>query len=130
MNFSCTQTLKNGNPCKSGLPFRALKDSVLGTYYILSLVFIGDARSRRLNKTYRGKDRPADVLSFPLSKTEGEIFISPRQAARGARARGMTPKEYTALLFIHALLHLKGYRHGSTMEKEEKRLWKKFLHRA
>lgn len=99
---------------------------MLGTRYTVSLVFVGDARSRTLNRTYRGKNRPANILSFPLAADEGEIFINPRQAARDARNTGISARDYIGILFIHGLFHLKGYLHGSTMEHEEARVQKKF----
>ena len=121
--FAITKTTKEGLP---RLPFRDMKKAVLGSSYTLSLVFIGDKRSQSLNKKYRGKNKPANVLSFPLSKTEGEIFINMREAGRGARTYQLTQQKFIGLLFIHGMLHLKGYRHGSTMEKQEEKWEKKF----
>ncbi|MSR70526.1 hypothetical protein EXS62_00595 [Candidatus Kaiserbacteria bacterium] len=58
----------------------------------------------------------SNVLAFPLSKTSGEILICKAAA-----------KPYSVgFLFIHATLHLKGLRHGATMEREEDRLLKRF----
>lgn len=100
------------------VPFEKIKDSILGKNYELSLVFCSDALSRRLNLLYRDKNRPANVLSFPLGKFSGEIFINLSKI-----------REFSAAhLFIHALLHLKGMRHGRTMEQTEKRLLSKFSH--
>ena len=74
-----------------------------------------------LNKRYREKDKPADVLSFPFSKIDGEIFIDPDEARTKAPLHDKTFKNYIGFLFIHGLLHLKGFDHGSTMEREEKK---------
>ena len=93
-----------------------VKDFVLGKKYELSLVYCGNATSRRLNRTYRGKDEATNVLAFPLSKTSGEIFINK------SKLKGFAPE----FLFIHGLLHLKGLGHGATMEREEHKLLKKF----
>ena len=99
------------------IPWKAVAQAALGTEYELSLVFVGATKSRTLNRTYRGKDVPANVLSFPLSKTEGELFLNLELAKR----------EHGALaLFIHGLFHLKGMRHGGIMERSEKRLIQKF----
>lgn len=108
------------------LPFEIVKNTVLGKKYSLSLVFIGDTRSRTLNRTYRGKNKPANVLSFPLSKTEGEIFINPVQARREIKKFATPYQKLIGFLFIHGLLHLKGYSHSSTMEHMEQALRSKF----
>ncbi|MBX4199151.1 rRNA maturation RNase YbeY [Candidatus Parcubacteria bacterium] len=90
------------------------KDAVLGNAYELSLVFCGNNLSQELNRTYRGKDKPTNVLAFPLSKTSGEIFINTEHLD------GFRVEE----LLVHALLHLKGMLHGAKMESEEKRFLK------
>lgn len=94
--------------------FEKIKDEILGKEYELSLVFCGNSLSRKLNKSYRGKDGPTNVLSFPLSKNSGEIFINL------SRIDTFSVLE----LFIHGLLHLKGMEHGDIMEKAEKQLLK------
>ncbi len=94
--------------------FEELKNKILGKKYELSLVFCKNALSRRLNRVYRGKDTPANVLSFPLSKNSGEIFIN----------LSRTDTFSAGELFIHGCLHLKGMRHGSKMLKAEQQLLK------
>ncbi len=89
-----------------------LKDHVLGADYELSLAWVSPERMHELNLLYRGKDKPTNVLSFPLSETEGEILLCAEQ---------MSEAEVIPL-FIHGLLHLKGMRHGSRMENEERRV--------
>lgn len=111
------------------LPVRRMKhmkDTVLGKTYELSVVIAGDATLKKLNKTYRRKNQTTDVLSFSLSKNSGEIYLNPRDAARQAPDFGMKILPFLEFLFIHAMLHLKGYDHGSTMEHEEQILAKKF----
>lgn len=123
-SFSIRKTTKGKLP---RLPFLPIKDAVLGTSYELSLVFIGDIRSRTLNRTHRSKDKPTNVLSFPLSSTSGEIFINPNLARKQAHLFDMTPETFIGKLLIHGMLHLKGYEHGSTMERIEAQFVKKFL---
>jgi probable rRNA maturation factor len=90
---------------------------VLGKNYELSLVLCGNILSHKLNLNYRGKDKPTNILSFPLTKSSGEIFINLSKLG-----------VYSILeLFIHGLLHLKGMEHGYTMEQAEKSLLQKFL---
>lgn len=92
--------------------FAKIAEKALGKGYELSLVFCGDALSKRLNATYRGKDYPTNVLSFPISKTAGEIFINLNKLGDFS-----VPE-----LFVHGLFHLKGMAHGRTMEKKEQEL--------
>ena len=97
------------------VPFAEIKNKVLGKDYSLSLVFIDEEKSRRLNFAYRGKNKSANILSFPLDKKTGEIFICPAIAKKEASS-----------LFIHGLLHLKGMYHGSRMERAEEVVRRKF----
>ena len=94
-----------------------VKDAVLGKEYELSLVYCGNSLSHELNRVYRGKDKPTNVLAFPLSETSGEIFINLEHLD------GFSVEK----LLIHALLHLKGMLHGAKMESEEKRFLKLFF---
>ena len=103
------------------LPFERAKEMILGKNYELSLVFTGNSLARKLNKIYRGQDKPANVLSFALDKQTGEIFINLTKAKTNARTNAGL-----ALLLIHALLHLKGWRHSSKMESEEIRILKNY----
>lgn len=104
--------MKSANSRADAKNFEQIKNKVLGSNYELSLVFASDALTWRLNRIYRGIDKPTNVLAFPLSKTSGEIFIN------RSRAKPFSVK----YLFIHGLLHLKGMRHGDTMERAEKKL--------
>lgn len=109
------------------LPFVNIKNEILGHKYNLSLVFIGERRSKKLNIKYRNKNKSGNVLSFPLSKNEGEIFITPKRAQREAHLFGKTNKDFIGFLFIHGLLHLKGMEHGSKMEEAEYKFFSKFF---
>ncbi len=108
------------------LPFEEMKDAALGKKYSLSLVFVGNKKSQELNRTYRDKDKPTNILSFTLDKENGEIFIAPLVAKKEAPEFGRTFDNFIAFLFIHGLMHLKGMDHGSTMERAEEKLRKKF----
>ncbi|MCD5382386.1 MAG: rRNA maturation RNase YbeY [Candidatus Pacebacteria bacterium] len=108
------------------LPYEQMKQDILGARYELSLVFVGSVRAQKLNKEYRKKTYIPNVLSFPLDERTGEIYIAPSVAAKEAKKFNMTPRVYIGYLFIHGLLHLKGYDHGDTMEKAEQRYLKKF----
>lgn len=101
------------------LPFQRMKDEVLGPSYELSVAFIGERRSRTLNVQLRDVHKPASVLSFPLDENAGEILITPAVAQRRARDAGISYRNAVAHLFIHGLLHLKGFTHSSTMDEAE-----------
>lgn len=117
MVFSQHSTLQQTAP---HLPYERIAEAILGKNYELSLVFIGDQRSQTLNRTYRNHDQPASVLSFPLDKEAGEIYINIPYAGRRARRQPATLSQTVAYLFIHGLLHLNGHDHGGTMDKREK----------
>lgn len=108
------------------LPFLDMKNAALGKHYELSLVFIGERRSKKLNIAYRNKHKSGNVLSFPLDKKTGEIFICPARARREMKNFDRTYDNFIAFLFIHGLLHLKGMDHGSTMEKAEEKIRTQF----
>jgi rRNA maturation RNase YbeY len=108
------------------LSYDAIKCDLLGKRYDLSLVFIGERRAKTLNIQLRGKSYIPNVLSLTLGKNTGEIFITPALAEREAHQHSMSKRAYIGLLFIHALLHLKGDRHGATMEKAEKQYLLKY----
>jgi probable rRNA maturation factor len=107
--------------------FVVIAQAILGSDYELSIVLIGDAKARKLNVTYRNKHTAANVLSFPLSKTEGELFLNIARAIREAPLYGLTPTQHVRFLLIHGCLHLRGYDHGSTMEKAEQTFLKRFV---
>jgi ssRNA-specific RNase YbeY (16S rRNA maturation enzyme) len=102
--------------------FKKLKNKVLGEAFDLSFAFVTPSQMRRAMKYKKlppnelTRTKTSNVLSFPLSKTSGEILICKAAA-----------KPYTAeYLFIHGLLHIKGLKHGATMERTEDRLLKQF----
>lgn len=124
-----TENFQILNMTKGTLPrvsFAEIKNSILGEKYELSLVFCGNRKSRELNRTYRDKDYPTNVLSFPLDKKSGEIFINPHIAKKESIKFDKSYTNFVGFLFIHGLLHLKGMEHGSTMEKAELKFCKEF----
>lgn len=101
------------------LHFLSIKEKILGKKYNLTIVFCTPAESQERNRMYRNKDYPTNILSFPLSKEEGEIYISLVTVRRDAKKFEMSYTKFLHLLIIHGILHLKGFDHGSTMEKLE-----------
>ena len=126
-NFSITDKTKGAEHQKwCSVSFAKIKDEALGKDYSLSLVFIGERRSRKLNSSYRGKDKSTNILSFTLDKKSGEIFITPALVKRQTKKFERNFKNLMTFLFIHGLMHLKGLDHGSTMERAEQKLRKQF----
>lgn len=117
------------NETKAKMPllaFSRMKDGILGKKYELSIAIVGPAKIRALNKRWRDKDKATDILSFPLSETEGEIYICPAEAKKMASKFGRTYENFILFLFIHGLVHLKGYDHGAIMERIEAQFRKRF----
>jgi probable rRNA maturation factor len=94
----------------------------------LAIRVVGAAESRRLNRTWRGKDKPTNVLSFPAAPLPsaardpverpgasdlslGDLAICAPVVAREAREQGKSAREHWAHMVIHGVLHLLGYDH-------------------
>ncbi len=79
----------------------------------VNILVTGDEELRRLNRRFRGKNRPPDVLSFPGAGNGlgGDIAISADMAAANARGLGHTLLHELNILIIHGMLHLAGYDH-------------------
>jgi probable rRNA maturation factor len=98
----------------------------------LSLTLVTDEAMHGLNRTYRGKDRSTDVLSFALDSAGserllGDVVISVDTARRQAAAYRAPLQRELYRLLIHGLLHVLGHDHQQaaerrTMEREERRL--------
>ena len=122
-HFAIRNTTKGRLP---HLPFKHMKEAVLGKNYDLSLAFVGETRGRSLNKIYRHKNTVPDILSFPLEHTVGEIVITLKKVFREAKQSNVSTRNFMGYLFIHGLLHLKGCKHGHVMERREKKFLKQF----
>ena len=81
---------------------------------------------RSLNRTYRKKDVPTDILSFPLSKKSGQIVLCLPEVKTHAAAFDMSAAAYLPYLVIHGLVHLKGHEHGRIMDTWEQRYCRRF----
>lgn len=100
----------------------------------LVIRLVDEAESRQLNLTYRGKDSPTNVLSFPFeappqveSPLLGDLVICAPVVARQARQQGKSTDAHWAHMVIHGLLHLLGYDHlndeqAQLMESRERAL--------
>lgn len=100
----------------------------------VTLAFVGERAIRTLNRKWMKKDKPTDVLSFPLGEKAadgrfylGDIVIAVPVAARQARAKGHGLERELRLLAIHGFLHLVGYDHFAGIEEEERKAHRTFL---
>lgn len=94
----------------------------------LSVVLCDDAFIHPLNRDWRGKDKPTDVLSFAQREGEGanpddnvlgDVIISVETATRQAEERGHPLGHELRVLLVHGILHLLGYDHEEDEEAEE-----------
>lgn len=96
----------------------------------VNVVLTSSRELRLLNRRFRGKDKPTDVLSFPpipivAEKFAGDIVISTDIAARNARSYQHEPSQELKILILHGIIHLAGYDHESDrgqMARLEERL--------
>lgn len=93
----------------------------------VTIALVPDARVRALNRRFRRKDRPTDVLSFPAEEPDhlGDIVIAAGVARRQARHEGHSLRVEVRVLALHGLLHLLGYDHerdAGRMARVERRL--------
>ena len=100
----------------------------------ITLAFVGERAIRTLNRKYMKKDRPTDVLSFPLGEKGadgkyylGDIAIAVPVAFRQSRAKGHGLDRELRLLAIHGFLHLLGYDHSAGMDDEERKAQRLYL---
>ena len=107
------------------IPFEAIARMVLGKHYELSVVICGDKLARHAIQDHRPasagthKSYAPNVLSFPLTKDTGEIFLNVRKAEREAKHMGISPRMRIAHLYVHGCFHLAGHDHSDDMEHRE-----------
>ncbi|MCI5046511.1 MAG: rRNA maturation RNase YbeY [Aquisalinus sp.] len=96
---------------------------------VVTVLFTDDAEVRDLNRQYRGKDKPTNVLSFPAGPplpglpdaeitSHGEIALAFETCKREADEKGINLQDHTAHLIVHGILHLFGYDHQSDQDAE------------
>lgn len=95
----------------------------------VSFLLTDDARIHELNKTYRKKDRPTDVLAFALREGDfaelagdalGDVIVSVPTARKQADERGRPVLDEVTMLTAHGLLHLLGWDHDT--DAKERRM--------
>jgi len=105
----------------------------------LGLVITNQERVRELNRSYRGEDRPTDVLAFYMTSAAEETFVAPPdrvlhlgeviisypQAVIQAKEHRHSLKKEIAILIIHGVLHLLGYDHDKPEPERQMRVKEK-----
>jgi probable rRNA maturation factor len=95
----------------------------------LSLLLVNDLQIQVLNRQYLHRDKPTNVLAFPMRKGEfstfhphllGDLVISVETAERQSNRSGLTEMEMVILLMVHGVLHLIGYEHEETKKEARK----------
>jgi probable rRNA maturation factor len=86
----------------------------------LSLVLADNDFVQKLNKEWRGKDKPTNVLSFPQDEPSmlGDIILAYETVEEEAQAQGKRFEDHTIHLIVHGLLHLLGHDHEEDHEAE------------
>lgn len=102
---------------------------------VTSVLFTSDEEVHALNREWRGKDKPTNVLSFPMLEREdiihldpgdgppemlGDIALAYETCAREAADKGIALQDHAAHLVVHGLLHLAGYDHEPSEADAEK----------
>ena len=115
----CADELRQQIPDRKLL--RKWAKAVYGDAATITMRFVDDEESQHLNDTYRGKNKPTNVLSFPYEDTPlmGDIVFCPNVIVREAKAQGKTVTAHMAHLVVHGVLHLMGYDHLNDRDAKE-----------
>ncbi len=107
----------------------------------INVMIVDDRTIRRLNRRYRGKDRPTDVLSFSYrthgrrvkaAEAIGDVVVSHQTLARDASRLGVETRDLAVRIVVHGFLHVLGYDHeddagAARMERRERFVLKQIL---
>ncbi len=94
----------------------------------VSVTLTDDAEVREVNKEWRGKDKPTNVLSFPMAELEpgdapgpllGDLVLAAETCGREAAEEGKTPSDHVRHLIVHGMLHLLGFDHETDEDAED-----------
>ena len=107
---------------------------------VVNVIVTDDRELRRLNRRYRGKDKPTDVLSFSYldagrrgtGGVAGDVFVSHQTLARDARRLEVAPAHLALRIVVHGFLHVLGYDHetdtdAERMERRERAVLRRVL---
>lgn len=136
--FSISIVLEDGNWSGFASPETAIQEAAAALIHHLAcrlarpadamIVLGSDALVQDLNRRYRGKDTPTNVLSFPFQKPPGaaadegclgDVVLAAETILREAEELGITPVAHLQHLVVHGLLHLLGYDHTTDAQAAE-----------
>lgn len=95
---------------------------------VFNVVFVTNKKIRQLNRQWRDKDAPTDVLSFPMDAEEpppgepwelGDVIVSVERADEQAEEYGHSLERELCFLFVHGALHVLGFDHETKKEEKE-----------
>ena len=88
----------------------------------IDVSLVDDKEIRKLNRRFRGKDKPTDVLAFSYDQKGmlGDVIISEEMTGRNAKKYGAAYRDELKRLVIHGVLHVLGCDHGRKMRHAEK----------
>ena len=124
----CADDLRQQIPDRKLL--RKWAKAVYGDAATVTMRFVDAEESQHLNDTYRGKNKPTNVLSFPYDTepvVTGDLVICPAVVAREAAEQNKPLDAHYAHLTVHGMLHLQGRDHDNddeaqVMEDEERKI--------
>ncbi len=95
----------------------------------ISILLTGDAQAQKLNRDYRGRDEPTNVLSFPAADENtpppgapimlGDVIVAYETVEKEARRDGKSLADHLRHLIVHGVLHLQGFDHQTDEEARE-----------
>jgi len=95
----------------------------------ICVTFLGPIAMRRLNRRYKHRDRPTDVLAFSLSGPDGslvgDVYVCRAVAAAEARARRIPLRTELLRLVVHGTLHVLGHDHPEGDGRERSAMWRR-----
>jgi probable rRNA maturation factor len=95
----------------------------------VTVTFLSRPRMRQLNRAWKRRNRPTDVIAFALPLPDGtlaaDVYICPAEARAEAMARGLAPREELIRLMVHGTLHVLGYDHPETSARTRSPMWRR-----
>lgn len=118
---ACTPSADIPTKAQFGKVLALLSKAFELTTQSLTLRIVDTEESRTLNKTYRGKDKPTNVLSFPFNESNhlGDLVLCHTVIAKEAIEQSKTLKDHYTHLVVHGILHLLGYDHENIEDAQE-----------